>query len=138
MKVCQKLEAAGFEKVVNVDGGTSAWLDANLPSVTGKKAMSLERQVRIVAGSLVVIGAALVISLLPVGLVCLPLLGRAWYLQGLLIPVEWVCSLPGCPGTGHNRNYHTSTGPLGTAIFFRCFDWCSSSSCMKLATMGGN
>ena len=59
MKVCQKLEAAGFEKVVNVEGGTSAWLDANLPSVTGKKAMSLERQVRIAAGSLVVIGAAL-------------------------------------------------------------------------------
>jgi rhodanese-related sulfurtransferase len=58
MKVCQKLEAAGFEKVVNVEGGTSAWLDANLPSVTGKKAMSLERQVRIAAGSLVVIGAA--------------------------------------------------------------------------------
>ena len=59
MKVCQKLEATGFEKVVNVDGGTSAWLDANLPSVTGKKAMSLERQVRIAAGSLVVIGASL-------------------------------------------------------------------------------
>ena len=58
MKVCQKLEAAGFEKVVNVEGGTSAWLDANLPSVTGMKAMSLERQVRIAAGSLVVIGAA--------------------------------------------------------------------------------
>ena len=59
MKVCQKLEAAGFEKVVNVEGGTSAWLDANLPAVKGKKAMSLERQVRIAAGSLVVIGAAL-------------------------------------------------------------------------------
>ena len=58
MKVCQKLESAGFEKVVNVEGGTSAWLDANLPSVTGKKVMSLERQVRIAAGSLVVIGAA--------------------------------------------------------------------------------
>ena len=59
MKVCQKLEAAGFEKVVNVEGGTFAWLDANLPSVAGKKAMSLERQVRIAAGSLVVIGAAI-------------------------------------------------------------------------------
>ena len=59
MKVCQKLEAAGFEKVVNVEGGTSAWLDANLPSVKGKKAMSLERQVRIAAGSLVVIGVVL-------------------------------------------------------------------------------
>ncbi|WP_407678189.1 rhodanese-like domain-containing protein, partial [Candidatus Seribacter sulfatis] len=25
MKVCQKLEAAGFTKIVNVEGGTSAW-----------------------------------------------------------------------------------------------------------------
>ena len=56
MKVCQRLEAAGFEKVVNVEGGTSAWIDKELPSITGKKAMSLERQVRIAAGLLVVLG----------------------------------------------------------------------------------
>jgi rhodanese-related sulfurtransferase len=58
MKVCQKLESAGFEKVVNVEGGTSAWNGAGLPVITGKNAISLERQVRIAAGSLVVIGAA--------------------------------------------------------------------------------
>ena len=58
MKVCQKLESAGFEKVVNVEGGTSAWNGAGLPVITGKNVMSLERQVRIAAGSLVVIGAA--------------------------------------------------------------------------------
>ena len=58
MKVCQKLEAVGFTKIVNVEGGTSAWHSAGLPVVEGKKVMSLERQVRIAAGSLVVIGAA--------------------------------------------------------------------------------
>jgi rhodanese-related sulfurtransferase len=58
MKVSQKLEAAGFTKIVNVEGGTSAWHAAGLPVVEGKKVMSLERQVRIAAGSLVVIGAA--------------------------------------------------------------------------------
>ena len=58
IKVCQKLEAAGFTNLVNVDGGTSAWQSAGLPVVAGKKVMSLERQVRIAAGSLVVIGAA--------------------------------------------------------------------------------
>jgi rhodanese-related sulfurtransferase len=57
MKVCQKLEAAGFTKIVNVTGGTSAWQSAGLSVVEGKKVMSLERQVRIAAGSLVVIGA---------------------------------------------------------------------------------
>ena len=59
MKVSQKLEAAGFTNVVNVEGGTSAWHAARLPVVEGKKVMSLERQVRIAAGSLVVIGAAI-------------------------------------------------------------------------------
>jgi rhodanese-related sulfurtransferase len=58
MKVSQKLEAAGFTKIVNVEGGTSAWHAAGLPVDEGKKVMSLERQVRIAAGSLVVIGAA--------------------------------------------------------------------------------
>ena len=58
MKVCQKLEAAGFTHIVNVEGGTLAWHAAGLPVVEGKKVMSLERQVRIAAGSLVGIGAA--------------------------------------------------------------------------------
>ena len=57
--VCQKLETAGYEAVVNLEGGTSAWQAAGLPVVEGKKAMSLERQVRIAAGSLIVIGAAI-------------------------------------------------------------------------------
>ena len=59
MKVCQKLDDAGFEKVTNVEGGTLAWQSAGLPVVEGKRRMSLERQVRIAAGSLVVIGAAI-------------------------------------------------------------------------------
>ena len=67
MKVCQKLEAAGFSNVVNVEGGTSAWHEAGLPVVEGKKVMSLERQVRIAAGSLVVIGAVVGQFLHPAG-----------------------------------------------------------------------
>ena len=57
-KACQLLEAAGHEAVVNVEGGTAAWQAARLPVAEGKKAMSLERQVRIAAGSLIVVGAA--------------------------------------------------------------------------------
>jgi hypothetical protein len=44
---------------VNVEGGTLACVEAGLPVKTGKKAISLERQVRIAAGSLVLVGAAL-------------------------------------------------------------------------------
>lgn len=58
-QACKKFQQAGFENVVNVDGGTVACEQAGLPLVRGKKAMSLERQVRIAAGSLVLLGAIL-------------------------------------------------------------------------------
>lgn len=58
-QACEKLLAAGCPNVINVAGGTQAWDEAGLPVVRGKKAISLERQVRIAAGSLVLIGSAL-------------------------------------------------------------------------------
>jgi rhodanese-related sulfurtransferase len=58
-QACEAFHAAGFSNVVNVEGGTLAWEQAGLPVVRGEKAISLERQVRIAAGSLVVIGTAL-------------------------------------------------------------------------------
>jgi len=58
-QACEKMIAAGHANVVSVEGGTTAWAEASLPVVRGKKAVSLERQVRIAAGSLVVLGAAL-------------------------------------------------------------------------------
>ena len=58
-QACEKLAAAGYSQVINVDGGTLACEQAGLPLVRGKKAISLERQVRIAAGSLVFVGAVL-------------------------------------------------------------------------------
>ena len=55
----EKFLKAGFSNVVNVEGGTMACVEAGLPIIRGKKAISLERQVRIAAGSLVVLGAVL-------------------------------------------------------------------------------
>ena len=55
-QACEKFIKAGFENVVNIEGGTTACAAAGLPVVRGKKAMSLERQVRIAAGSLVLLG----------------------------------------------------------------------------------
>ncbi len=58
-KACEKLESAGLN-VVNVEGGTAAWEAAGLPVIrSGSRHMSLERQVRIGAGSLVLIGVML-------------------------------------------------------------------------------
>ncbi len=56
-QACEKLVSAGFTNIINVEGGTTACVAAGLPVVRGKKAISLERQVRIAAGSLVLLGA---------------------------------------------------------------------------------
>jgi rhodanese-related sulfurtransferase len=58
-QACEKFLKAGFSNVVNIEGGTMACVEAGLPVVRGKKAISLERQVRIAAGLLVLLGAAL-------------------------------------------------------------------------------
>jgi rhodanese-related sulfurtransferase len=58
-KACEKFQHAGYPNVVSVEGGTLACAQAGLPLVHGKKAISLERQVRIAAGSLVLTGAVL-------------------------------------------------------------------------------
>jgi rhodanese-related sulfurtransferase len=58
-KACERLLAAGFPHLVNVEGGTLACVQAGLPVVRGRRVMSLERQVRITAGFLVLVGAGL-------------------------------------------------------------------------------
>jgi rhodanese-related sulfurtransferase len=58
-QACEKFLAAGFPNVVNVEGGTLACVECGHPVVRGKKAISLERQVRIAAGSLVLLGVLL-------------------------------------------------------------------------------
>jgi len=55
----QKFAEAGFDNAVSVQGGTIAWEAASLPVNRGRKAMSLERQVRLLAGFLTFLGAAL-------------------------------------------------------------------------------
>lgn len=58
-KACQQFITAGFPNVVNVEGGTLAWVEAGLPSVRGQVGIPLERQVRIAAGLLVLAGVLL-------------------------------------------------------------------------------
>jgi len=64
--ICQKgsrgaqaakiLTELGIASVYNITGGTDAWEKSGLPVIKDKNAISLERQVRIAAGSLVVAG----------------------------------------------------------------------------------
>lgn len=56
---CEKFLQAGYTNVVNVAGGTQAWEASGLPVIRDRKVIALERQVRIAAGLLVVLGALL-------------------------------------------------------------------------------
>jgi rhodanese-related sulfurtransferase len=59
-KAAEKLAREGFTQPVVIAGGTLAWIDANLPVTRGTtKVISLERQVRIVAGAIVFSGVLL-------------------------------------------------------------------------------
>ncbi len=64
-QACEKLLAAGLPNVVNVEGGTLACETAGLPVKRGKKTISLERQVRIAAGFLALLGGVLAIVVHP-------------------------------------------------------------------------
>jgi hypothetical protein len=68
---------------VNIEGGTMAWTTANLPVVRGKKTISLERQVRIAAGSLVVIGCTLGFFVHPLGYVLATFIGAGLVFAGV-------------------------------------------------------
>lgn len=58
-KAAQKFSQQGFEDAIVVEGGTQAWTAAGLPVNRGQGAISIERQVRIAAGLLVLTGVIL-------------------------------------------------------------------------------
>ncbi|GDY13388.1 sulfurtransferase [Planctomycetota bacterium] len=64
-KAVEQLTAAGLTSCIVVAGGTDAWIAAGLPVERGRGVISLERQVRIAAGSLVVIGVTLGLTVHP-------------------------------------------------------------------------
>lgn len=63
----EKIAACGHPEVVNVEGGTLAWDQAGLPVNRGAKMISLERQVRIAAGLLVLTGVSIGFLVHPAG-----------------------------------------------------------------------
>ena len=58
-KAAEKFHAEGIPHCLVVEGGTKAWEAAGLPVVRGKGAISIERQVRIGAGTMVLLGVVL-------------------------------------------------------------------------------
>lgn len=61
-QAAERLQAAGLANCHVVAGGTLAWAEAGLPVIRGQAGMSLERQVRIAAGLLVLLGVTLALT----------------------------------------------------------------------------
>lgn len=64
-KAEEALRASGLTRLHLLDGGMNAWLAAAKPARLGPKRMSLERQVRIVAGAIAAAGGALALAVSP-------------------------------------------------------------------------
>ncbi len=64
-QAAEKLMAAGAKNITVLEGGVTAWESAGLEVNRGPKTISIERQVRIVAGALVVTGVILGATLDP-------------------------------------------------------------------------
>lgn len=64
-QACERFRAAGYPDVVCVEGGTLAWERAGCDVARGRTEISLDRQVRIAAGSLVLVGALLALVVHP-------------------------------------------------------------------------
>jgi rhodanese-related sulfurtransferase len=59
-KAAEQFAREGFDQGIVIEGGTQAWIEAGLPVTRGAaRVISLERQVRIAAGSLVLTGVLL-------------------------------------------------------------------------------
>ena len=92
---CQKLEDT--QNVIVVEGRTQAWESASLPVVQGKAIVSLERQVRIIAGGLVFLGVCLGYFVHPAGLFLAGFVGAGLTIAGLTDTCAMAILLAKCP-----------------------------------------
>lgn len=106
-RAADQLRAAGVLCCV-VEGGTKAWAAAGLPVTLGKGVISIERQVRIAAGLLVLTGAALAYFVHPAYVAISAFVGAGltfagitdWCGMGLLLArMPWNCVAKPAPST---------------------------------------
>jgi rhodanese-related sulfurtransferase len=107
-KAIAKLNEAGFANMWMVEGGIDAWHAAKLPVNKGRKAIGLEQQVRIVAGSMVLIGVSTVLAGQSLGLALAGFVGAGLVFAGitdtcgmamLLAKMPWNQGAKVCPSS---------------------------------------
>lgn len=82
-KAAERLAAAGLSGLAVLDGGVNAWLQAGLEVTRGQGVISIERQVRIGAGLLVLTGVTLGVFLHPSWLALSALVGAGLVFAGI-------------------------------------------------------
>ena len=78
-----QLRLAGMEQCLILEGGMVKWAEAHLPVLHGAKTVSLERQVRMAAGALIVVGFLLGIVIHPGWHVLPAMVGVGLFYAGL-------------------------------------------------------
>lgn len=105
-KAMGKLADSGFTHTFEVEGGVDGWVQAQLPVQKGRKALGLEQQVRIIVGTLALIGAVLVMAGQPMGLVLVVMMGMGMVYAGvtdscglamMLAKAPWNKNAKACP-----------------------------------------
>jgi rhodanese-related sulfurtransferase len=111
-QACRLFEQAGFSNVINVEGGTLAWIESGLPVNRGQmrlRPLTLEQQARIVIGLTVLLTSFLVLIhpwflLIPAGLglgLIVTGLSGACFTRFLLARLPWNRSENSCsPSAG--------------------------------------
>lgn len=82
-QAAHRLSYAGFDNVYVVDGGTDGWAKAGLPMQRCGSAISLERQVQIVIGTLLVMKVVFGFTIHELFFAAIPLIGAGLIIAGL-------------------------------------------------------
>lgn len=82
-KAVSLLQNLGFSKATTVLGGTQAWKKAGYPTTDSQNTISLERQVRITAGTLVAISSALTYLVNPAFILIPAIIGTGLVFAGI-------------------------------------------------------
>lgn len=82
-QAAQQLKQAGFVDLYLVDGGTEAWSKADLPTQRCGRALSLERQVQITIGTLLVLKVFFGFTVHELFFAVIPLIGAGLIVAGL-------------------------------------------------------
>jgi len=114
-KAREKLANAGLQNVINIEGGTEAAIETGLPVKRGRKAISLDRQVRITAGSLVVIGTVLGAVVSPYWLILSGFIGAGLVFAGITDTCGMAMMLAKMPWNQVKQQKQNSQSTAGAA-----------------------